>query len=185
LGFSAYKDDRHINGIGYGFACLTALEKAKGDILAVCDGDGTYPIESLTEILDYFVSNHLDFLSCNRYPLKAGVKIPLKLQIGVNLLNLQTFFLYGIGIKDILSGMWVIRKSILPQLELSAGDWNLSPEIKINAFTNPQLKSSEYHIVQHPRYGRTKQKYLSTGLSHSTWILGRRFKFLRSLFRKP
>lgn len=175
MGIKAYQDNREINGIGYGFASITGIKKATGDIITTCDGDGTYPIDKLADILDYFITGNYDFISCNRYPVNKNTTIPQKLQLGVALLNLETNLLYGTKIKDILSGMWLIRKSKRHYLHLTSGDWNLSPEIKIKSFTNYHLECSEFHISQHLRYGKTKQHYFKTGFSHAFWILSNRF----------
>lgn len=168
-------DDRTIKGIGYGFAHMTGINSASGDIIVGADGDGTYPVEQLAEILDYFLDNELNFMSCNRYPLQAGSRIPFKLRLGVWLLNTEVKMLYGINIQDILSGMWVIDSRRKSDLDLIMGDWNLSPEIKLNAATNPNLKFAEYHIVQHQRHGESHQNYWKTGLSHMWWIFKNRF----------
>jgi glycosyltransferase involved in cell wall biosynthesis len=171
-----FEDNRSLNGIGYGFAHITGIKKATGDLIVAMDGDATYPIEDISEIVDYLLNNELDFVSCNRYPLKDNTKVPLMLKLGVGMLNIETRILYGVSIKDILSGMWIFKKSIKKDLALTMGDWNLSPQIKINAATNPNIKFDEFNIVQHTREGDTKQNYLSTGFSHATWILKNRFK---------
>ncbi len=171
-----YEDNRVLKSIGYGYAHMTGIKKSKGDIIMATDGDGTYPIESTKEMVIHLLDNNLDFISCNRYPLKDGTRIPLKLKIGVGLLNFETRMLYGIKIKDILSGMWIFKREIKDELALDMGDWNLSPQIKINAATNPNIKFSEYNIIQHNREGETKQDYFATGFSHAVWILKNRFK---------
>lgn len=176
LGLTVYEDNRTIGGIGYGFAHMTGIKNAKGDIIVGIDGDGTYPIETLDEILNYMQKSGKEFLSCNRYPLKDGTKIPLKLRVGVQSLNVETKILYGATIKDILSGMWVFKKELRPQLGLTMGDWNLSPQIKINAATNQDIDFGEYHIVQHVREGETKQNYFKTGFSHAVWIFKNRLE---------
>ena len=71
--------------------------------------------------------------------------------------------------------MWVFRRDILKSLNLNAGDWNLSPQIKINAARSSDIRFAEYSIVEHPRMGETKQSYLKTGFSHAFWILKNRF----------
>lgn len=170
LGAKAYEDNRVIGGIGYGFAHMTGIAKATGDIIVGADGDGTYPLEELPKVIDRMLNEKLDFVSCNRYPLKDGTKIPFKLRLGVGTLNLETRLLHGKKINDILSGMWVFRASIKDKLNLTMGDWNLSPEIKINALTNPDITFSEHHIVQHVRMGESHQNYFKTGFSHLAWI---------------
>jgi len=170
LGVTVIEDNRTIGGIGYGYAHMSGIKKATGDIIIGSDGDTSYPIENLATIIDFLLDNHLDYISCNRYPLQDGTKIEFKLRLGVWLLNTEVRMLYGIKIQDILSGMWVFKKSVRPKLKLSAGDWNLSPEIKINAASNPAIKFSEFSIAQHQRDGDSHQHYFKTGMSHAWWI---------------
>lgn len=171
----ALQDDRTLGGIGYGYAHMTGIKKASGDVIFGADGDGTYPLNDIKKVTAYLFSNSYDFISCNRYPLQKGVKIPFKLQLGVNILNWEIRLLYGVPIKDALSGMWAIRKEKRNELNLTMGDWNLSPQIKINAATNPELKFTEYSIAQEQRLGETKQNYFKTGFNHAMWILKNRF----------
>jgi len=174
LHVTAIEDNRTVGGIGYGFAHMTGIGAATGDIIVGADGDATYPIENLAEIIDHLLDDSLDFVSCNRYPLKDGTKIPFKLRAGVWMLNTEVRLLYGIRIKDILSGMWVFKSGVKDSLSLTMGDWNLSPQIKINAARNSDIAFGEYSIGQHERMGESHQKYFKTGLSHAAWILKNR-----------
>jgi glycosyltransferase involved in cell wall biosynthesis len=176
LGVAVYEDDRTLGGIGYGYAHMTGIKKAKGSIIVGIDGDGTYPVEDLATVIDHLLAERLDFVSCNRYPLQDGTKIPFKLQAGVQALNIAVRVLYGFKVKDILSGMWVFRKTVRTKLGLTMGDWNLSPQIKINAATKPSIRFAELSIKQHVREGETKQHYFATGFSHVRWLLINRFK---------
>lgn len=176
LGLKVFEDNRAIKGVGYGFAHMTGINQATGDIIVGIDGDATYPIEILDTVIDYQINNKLDFISCNRYPLQDNTKIPLGLRVGVHALNLETRILYGIKINDILSGMWVFKKDVKELLNLTSGDWNLSPQIKLNAATHPNIAFSEFSIRQHSREGDTKQSYIKTGISHMLWILKNRIK---------
>ena len=169
------EDNRTLDGIGYGYAHISGIETATGDFIMGGDGDATYPFEEADTIIRFMNEHNLDFVSCNRYPVPAGVEIPLKLRIGVKLLNLEIRLLYGIKIKDALSGMWIFRQSVKKELGLTMGDWNLSPQIKLNAATNPKIKFAEYAICQRRRQGETKQNYFKTGFSHAFWILKNRF----------
>jgi glycosyltransferase involved in cell wall biosynthesis len=175
LGVKAHEDNRTIGGIGYGFAHMTGIANATGDLIVGADGDATYPIESLDKVIDYLIDNQLDFISCNRYPLQDGTKIPFKLRFGVWMLNTEVRLLYGIKIKDILSGMWVFKKDVRDSLQLTMGEWNLSPQIKINAARARDIAFSEFSIAQHQRLGESHQNYFKTGLAHAIWILKNRF----------
>jgi glycosyltransferase involved in cell wall biosynthesis len=181
LGAQVHEDNRTIGGIGYGFAHMTGIKHASGDLIVGMDGDGTYPIEDLAKVIDYLQQNSLDFISCNRYPMQDGTKIPFKLRLGVWMLNAEVRVLYGKKINDILTGMWVFRKDIRDKLQLTMGDWNLSPEIKLSAARNPEIAFSEHSIVQHERKGVSHQHYFKTGFSHAGWIL--KYRFLGS--RQP
>ena len=178
LGVKVFEDNRTIGGIGYGFAHMTGIKEATGDIIVGMDGDATYPIEDLASVIDHLLDNKLDFISCNRYPLQPGTKIPLKLKFGVWMLNFETQLLYGVKIKDILSGMWVFRSGVRDDLNLTMGEWNLSPQIKINAATSRSIAFQEFSIAQHQRMGESHQNYFKTGFSHATWILKNRITTL-------
>lgn len=176
LGVVVHEDNRTIKGIGYGFAHMTGIKNATGDIIVGADGDATYPIENLAKVIDYLLDNKLDFVSCNRYPLQAGTKIPFKLKLGVWLLNSEVRVLYNLKMNDILSGMWVFKKPVKSKIKLVSGDWNLSPEIKLKAARHPKVKFSEYSISQHKRMGESHQNYFKTGMSHTWWIFKNRFR---------
>jgi putative flippase GtrA len=107
----------------------------------------------------------------------------------VGILNTEVRVLRLRKIQDILSGMWVFKKEIRDDLALTAGDWNLSPQIKINAATNPRIRFAEYNIVQHKRLGESHQHYFKTGFNHLTWIfkdwLASIPSFLKRLFVQP
>lgn len=174
LGVKALEDNRTIGGIGYGFAHMTGIQNATGDLIVGADGDATYPIEDLDKVIDYLLANKLDFVSCNRYPMQEGTKIGFKQRLGVWTLNTEVRLLYGRKINDILSGMWVFRREVRDELKLTMGEWNLSPQIKINAATNPKIAFSEFSIAQHQRMGETHQNYFKTGFSHLAWIFKNR-----------
>ncbi len=185
LGVKAYEDNRTVGGIGYGFAHMTGIKKATGDIIAAADGDATYPIEDLKKVIDHMLNQDLDFISCNRYPLQEGTEIPFKLRLGVGALNLETRLLYGLKIQDILSGMWLFKKGIKDDLDLTMGDWNLSPQIKLNAALNPNIVFGEFSIAQHLRKGESHQSHFKTGFSHLSWIFLNRWKSAESLAKEP
>jgi glycosyltransferase involved in cell wall biosynthesis len=167
LGAKVIIEDRTVKGIGYGFAHIRGIEAASGDIIIGADADGSYPLEDIPQIIDTLLDKNLDFISCNRYPLQSGTTIPFKLRLGVGLLNLQIRLLYGTKINDILSGMWVFDARVKDQLHLTMGDWNLSPQIKLNAIASPTVAFEEFAISQHHRLGSTHQSYFKTGRSHA------------------
>ena len=165
-------DNRSAKGIGYGFAHMTGIAAAKNEYIVCADSDGTYPIEVFPQILEHMNVRNLSFVSGSRYPDK---EIPPKLQLGVKILNCEIALLYWFRIHDSLSGMWVFRRDIVPELHLTEGDWNLSPQIKLNAHKYLGKQFAEIKIKQKHRHGETKQSYFNTGMKHLIWIAKNRF----------
>ncbi len=161
-------------GIGYGFAHQTGIKRAKGDLIVAMDGDGTYPLVEIKEVIKYMERENLDFVSCRRFPLRKKAVISKIRQFGVWILNTQVRRLYKYPIGDILSGMWVVRKSTAKTLNLKEGGWDFSPEIKLEAITNKEIKFGEYHIDHNYRLDeKSKQKIFQTGFNHFRYILKR------------
>lgn len=158
-------------GIGYGYAHQAGIQHAKGKIIVTMDGDGTYPMEEISRAVKYLLKNDLDFISCTRFPLRNQNAMSAIRKLGVLILNLEVFLLYGQTMQDILSGMWITKKTAAQKLFLREGGWNLSPEIKLRALTHPQVSFSEYHIDHKYRTGgASKQQIWQTGFDHLVYI---------------
>ncbi len=175
-GAKVISENRKLNGIGYGYAHITGIENATGDYIFAMDADDTYPSYEIENIFNYMEIENYDVVSCNRLPLKNSAAISKTRRLGIYMLNLEVFMLYGYPIKDILTGMWGIKRSALPKINLRMGDWNLSPEIKVAAITNKAVNFSEYHIDHFVREKEpSKQAIWKTGTAHLLYILKRRF----------
>lgn len=169
-------EPRKMNGVGYGYAHISGIERATGDYIFAMDADDTYPSYQIGAIAHFMDDNDLDVVSCNRLPLYNKKAINPTRRLGIYILNLEVALLYRQRVRDILTGMWAIKRSALPKLNLRMGDWNLSPEIKVSAITNKDIKFSEYHIDHFIREKEpSKQAIWNTGTSHLLYILKRRF----------
>lgn len=181
-GANVLREKRNINGVGYGFAHQKGMSKAKGDYIVAMDGDDTYPAEKIKEIVTYMEKNDLDFVSCNRLPFVNGKTISFTRRIGIKILNLEIAFLYGYFFNDILTGMWVMKKNIVSKLQVRSGDWNFSPEVKLAALYNKDIRFSEYHIPYYLRInGVSKLNLWKTGIEHFFFILKRKLMLDNSL----
>lgn len=177
-GATVYIEKKETGGVGYGFAHQTGLKKATGDYIIALDGDNTYPVRSIKEIVTYMEKNMLDFVSCNRLPLSNGKTITPTRRMGIKILNFWASFLFGYRLNDILTGMWAVRKSAVKKLNAISGGWNYSPEVKLAAISNPDIFFSEYHIPYYLRVnGVSKLSMWKTGFDHFIFILERKIKF--------
>lgn len=172
LGAKVVRENRADSlGIGYGYAHQKGIKKATGDIIVTMDGDGTYPVGQIKEVVRYLLKNDLDFVACSRFPLADDQVISKFRQFGVWALNTAVKWLYRYPVKDILSGMWVMRRGITVHLGVHEGGWDLSPEIKLNALTNPKITFGQYHIHHFRREnGASKQQLWVTGTNHLKYI---------------
>lgn len=178
FGAKVFFENQNQNGIGYGFALARGIREASGDIIVCMDGDGSYPVEKIPQLIKYFRRRNIDFVSCNRLPFKDLKKMSSVRILGITLLNWFIYFLFGLKIRDCLSGMWIFRRHILENMELSEGGWNFSLEIKLSVLRNSGIKFAELSIPYHDRiFDTSKQNLIKTGLEHTYFILRKRFAF--------
>ncbi len=174
LGAKVFVEKRQIHGIGYGFAHQKAIKETTTDYLVTMDGDGTYPLNKIKNVIEMAEKQQLDFISCNRFPLQKSEVLSKVRQLGVFILNSEVSLLYGYPMQDILSGMWLMNRNARQKVQVQCGGWNLSPEIKLAALSNPHIKFAEFHIPHHIRAGESKQLIWKTGFDHLFYIAYRR-----------
>jgi glycosyltransferase involved in cell wall biosynthesis len=163
------------DGIGYGFAHQKGMEAAHGEYIIAIDGDNTYPLRKIPEVIAFMQKHETSFVSCNRFPLINSSAVSFIRRLGVKILNWQVQVLYSYPMKDILSGMWAMKRETAKNLFLTRGGWNFSPEIKLAALRLNRESFAEYHIPHTYRYeGESKQRIWRTGISHLGYIFYRR-----------
>lgn len=165
---------------GYGFAIKKGISEAKGDIIVVIDGDGTYPIEDVRVVIDYLVNQNLDFVSCARFPLRNKDSMHWQSLLGNKLISFLMKIIFLRDFKDGLSGMWVFQKEAYARLPRLSSGWNLSEEIKIEAFLHPKVKFDEYHINYYPRFGKSKIWPVKVGIQNILYLFYLKFFKRRS-----
>jgi glycosyltransferase involved in cell wall biosynthesis len=140
---------------GYGLAHRTGFEAATGDILATSDADSTYPVELIPHVADHLLKKKLSFVNCSRFPLVDQKSMPGLNKFGNVGLSLAASIFYLRTFRDISSGMWVFRRSLLDRMELRTEGWVFSNELKLEAyFTDPE-GFAEYVIPYQERTGHT------------------------------
>lgn len=160
---------------GYGAAYKAGFRAATGDIIVTMDGDATYPRAFIPVLLDVMIDEDLDFISCDRTGHKSEEANSFLRVLGNFVLNLAVFALFFVWLKDSQSGMWVFRRSILPQLELTSNGMSLSEELKIEAFSNKKLKARELPIYYKERIGESKLNLWRDGFANLVFLFKKRF----------
>lgn len=160
---------------GYGRAYKTGLFQAQGDIILTLDGDHSYPINAIADLLDILIDEKIDFLSASRFPIRRKGAMSFKHYFGNKILSLTMSLLYGIWIKDSQSGMWVFRKDALCKMKLESNGMSFSEEIKIEAIINNDIKFKEVPIDYSQRAGEAKLEPWKDGFKNILFLFKKRF----------
>lgn len=96
----------HGRNRGYGAALKTGIRAATGDQILICDGDGTYPPESIPELLSR-ADGHDMVVAARTGP---SVEIPIFRRIAKGILRRLAIYLSESEIPDLNSGLRVFRK---------------------------------------------------------------------------
>src|SRR5256714_73327 len=102
---------------GYGNAYKAGFPRARGDIVATADGDGTYPTYSIGPIIDYLLEKRLDFVSASRFPLRNPKAMRFRNVLGNMVLTYTTRLLWLRWIAD--SQSEISRNSVQTQPKIS------------------------------------------------------------------
>ncbi len=162
---------------GYGRAYKTGLAAATGDIIVTMDGDGTYPRNFIPVLLDVMDDENIDFISCDRTGHKDRPSSFLRV-FGNEILNTFIFFLYGFHVHDSQSGMWVFKRELLARMNLTSDTMAFSEEIKLEAFTLPNVRCKELVIYYKERYGESKLNIWRDGFANLAFLFKKRFGML-------
>jgi hypothetical protein len=173
---------------GYGRAFKTGFTHCTGDLIATADGDGTYPIELLEEVVDYLMAEHIDFVSCSRFPLTDRAAMRPVNYVGNYLMTKAASALWLHNFSDILSGMWVFRKTCLERMRLHSDSWNFSEEIKLEAFRKLGSGFREYRVPYRERLGETKLSPFKVGVQNISYMMAMRtgtVPIIRNILGRP
>jgi dolichol-phosphate hexosyltransferase len=177
---------------GYGRAYKTGFAQATGDILATADGDATYPVEKVPELVDQLLTERLDFITCNRLAYLDRRAMTTEHRIGNRILNIVMQIAYhhylqsvrGTMLQDSQSGMWIFRRAILPRLQLTQDGMPFSEEIKLEVLLRG-FRLEEVPIPYSERWGAPKLSSWRDGQNNLTFLLEKRLAVAREGRQSP
>jgi len=140
---------------GYGLAHRRGFEAATGDLIATSDADATYPVELIPHIADFLERKNLSFVSCSRFPLADAKSMRALNRLGNVGLSFFASAFYLHSFRDISSGMWLFRRSLLEKMQLKTTGWVFSNELKLEAYITDPQGFAEYVIPYDDRVGAT------------------------------
>jgi dolichol-phosphate hexosyltransferase len=138
----------HQHGKGKTGAIKTAIENVTTPYLLVVDGDYTYPAKDIQRLM-----NH-----CANYAQVIGVRdrkhISSVHRLGNSVITHTFNLLFGAGLSDSCSGMYLLNTEVAKQLELSSKGF--ITEVEIAAQTAASYTVTEVPIGYRPRVGKGK-----------------------------
>jgi len=158
---------------GYGAAYKAGFRAATGDIIVTMDGDGTYSRSFIPVLLEVMFDEDIDFITCDRTGFKSEGSGTFTRVLGNWILSVVQTVLFGKAIADSQSGMWMFKRRILEDIELTSDGMALSEELKIEAVVHPDVSTGELPVYYKARVGDSKL---------NVWVDG--FNNLLFLFRK-
>jgi len=178
-GIRVHLEDRK----GYGRAYRTGFDVASNDIIITMDADCTYPAELVPELVKRLIDDDLEFITCDRLSLAEDGSMSGLHGFGNWVLSFTARLLFGYGIKDSQSGMWVFKKSIFEneRLRPTNDGMPLSEEMKI--ITRRHLgkkKAVEISVPYRPRVGEAEIHTWGDGWKNLRFLFARRFGLNRT-----
>lgn len=148
---------------GYGLALMTGMKNAKGNIIIMVDGDGTYEFRHMNRMIEKMVDKDADMVLATRMydPNKA---MGLMNFIGNKIITFVYDFFYSQFLSDTQSGFRAISRDAIMNVELKQYDMAYATEMLI-AFAKEGL-----HMVEVPttykarKYGKPKLRRFKSGI---------------------
>ena len=155
---------------GYGLALRQGMKQAKGDIIVMVDGDGTYEVKHINKLLDQLIKDDAELCMATRMydPNKA---MGLTNFIGNKVITWTFDFFYKQFLSDSQSGFRAISHAALEKVELKETDMAYATEMLVE-FAKKGFKIVEVHSTYKTRkYGKTKLRKVKSGIEIFTTMV--------------
>jgi glycosyltransferase involved in cell wall biosynthesis len=148
---------------GYGIALRTGMKNAKGNIIVMVDGDGTYEVKHINRLVERMLEKDADMVLATRMfdPKKA---MGFTNFVGNKIITLVYDFFYSQLLSDTQSGFRAISHECIDKVPLVEGDMAFATEMLV------QFAKVGYNMVEIPttykprKYGQTKLKPFKSGI---------------------
>ena len=157
---------------GYGNAYKSGFAQARGEYIAMGDGDTTYDFEELPKLLSALEDSDADMAMGSRLEgeIKSGAMPPLHQYVGNPLLTQFLNVFYDTSISDAHSGMRVFTAEAYERMELRSGGMEFASEMVMEAGAR-DLDIVERPITYHEREGEATLDSFQDGWRHVRFML--------------
>ncbi len=119
--------------MGKGYAMRLGFSKAKGEIIATMDSDGSHNPEELTSLLAPIIEGQADLVIGSRLSLRKPASGRALNESGIRLFNILIKIFTGISISDSQSGYRVLTSKVLKSLSLKSVEYEIESEMLVKA----------------------------------------------------
>jgi dolichol-phosphate hexosyltransferase len=148
---------------GYGLALMTGMKNAKGNIIVMVDGDGTYEVRHIHRMITKMIEKDADMVLATRMydPNKA---MGLFNFIGNKVITTFYDFFYSQFLSDTQSGFRAISHEAIDKVKLNEGDMAYATEMLV------QFAKEGFSMIEVPttyksrKYGRPKLRRFKSGI---------------------
>jgi len=152
-------------GNGKGAAIRTAFSAVDADYLIMVDGDDTYPVEVVREMVQHLQTHDVVVGSRLNGTIEPGAMTRLNI-VGNKLLTLLAHVLFQAKISDLCTGLWGFRSDAVRRFELAASGFELEADLLAECMLK-ECRIAEIPITYRARQDRPKLASLKDG-----WKIG-------------
>ena len=156
--------------LGYGNAYIEGFAEAKGEYIIMADADDTYDLHELPCLISVLNDKEVDYVIGTRSNIEKGAMPLLHRYIGNPVLTRTLNILFNTTYSDTHSGMRIIKRSALGQLNLKSGGMEFASEMMIEA-ARAGLNSKEIPISYYPRIMPSKLHSFQDGWRHLRYMM--------------
>jgi len=159
---------KHPHNIGYGHSIKDGILKAKNDIIIITDADGTYPIDSIPELLNEYTKG-FDMVVGSR--TGKYFRESLFKSIHRKILKILVEFTAGRNIPDINSGFRIFsKKTIVPYFKTLCDTFSFTTSLTL-AYMMTGKFVTYIPISYNKRIGKTKVRLFKDSLRTIQFII--------------
>ena len=152
------------HGSGKAGAIKTALEHVKTSYMLVMDGDYTYDPRDIKRMLPH-AANYDEIIG-----VRTTQNISWLHRLGNKIINYVFNLLFGAGLSDVCSGMYLVKTEALKKAELGSRGFNV--EVEVAAYMCSHGRVTEVPVNYRLRIGRRKLKTFRDGFAIALSIIG-------------
>jgi glycosyltransferase involved in cell wall biosynthesis len=150
---------------GKGFVIQSMFRKVEADIYIMVDGDDTYDVSNLQEMISCISKDEADMVVGNRLKTYANKSFRPFHIFGNNLVRFLINKLFKVSLKDVMSGFRVMSRDFVKNINITSCGFEVEPEMTIKAVKYGfVIKEIDINYGERPPGSHSKLNTLKDGL---------------------